>query len=225
MMQMMQGQQRQAVMMQPMAAANQATAGATNGQTPTQVQQQGYGAIGTPIIRQAPMTSPMTSLQGMRAQVAPQQAQPGFRLQPTQGIQQVQMHQIATPQVQYVQPVNAQAYQQVLAQQQAVRLQPTLAAGHRAVATPIWTTAPRTAGGLPYRNPNQGLKPIKATEIKSYLYAWCTQDSFQMTPKDPEFKSQWTHIFISLRICYYSQLIAKTIAEKTKTRIFIRNHW
>ena len=32
MMQMMQGQQRQAVMMQPMAAANQATAGATNGQ-------------------------------------------------------------------------------------------------------------------------------------------------------------------------------------------------
>ena len=195
MMQMMQGQQRQAVMMQPMAAANQATAGATNGQTPTQVQQQGYGAIGTPIIRQAPMTSPMTSLQGMRAQVAPQQAQPGFRLQPTQGIQQVQMHQIATPQVQYVQPVNAQAYQQVLAQQQAVRLQPTLAAGHRAVATPIWTTAPRTAGGLPYRNPNQGPKPIKATEIKSYLYAWCTQDSFQMTLKDPEFKSQGIHIF------------------------------
>ena len=92
-------------------------------------------------------------------------------------MQQIQMHQLAaTPQVQYVQPVNAQAYQQAVMQPAVgMRLQPAGAMGARALAaTPIWTAAPPGRGGMNFRNQN-GPRQIKATEVKSYLYAWCTQ--------------------------------------------------
>ena len=137
---------------------------------------------------------------------SPQIQQP-IRLQPQ--VQQVQMQTLAhqTQTVQYVQPVAANAYQQVMGQQPVFASQALVAAPRqqlrmapRVATMPVQHVQVRTPHmSHNYRGTSHmGPKPIKATEVKSYLYAWCTQKklkpdySYETIGKSPKIRYKCT---------------------------------